>query len=44
MPGPQITDDVINETIKRVADTWQTCDASEAFFARRTPDWTVDGL
>lgn len=44
MLGPQITDEVINETIKRLADTWETRDASEgieAFFARRKPDWTV---
>lgn len=40
--GPQIDDAVIDETITRLADTWETEDASEgiaAFLEKRKPRW-----
>jgi len=40
--GPSISDDVIEDTIRRLADTWETPEASEgiaAFFEKRKPDW-----
>lgn len=40
--GPQIDDAVIDETIKRLADTWETDDAKEgiaAFLEKRKPRW-----
>ncbi len=40
--GPIITDEVIDETIKRLADTWETPEANEgtsAFFEKRKPAW-----
>lgn len=42
--GPAISDAVINETIERLADTWETPEAQEgisAFFDKRKPDWVV---
>ncbi|MBY8974656.1 crotonase/enoyl-CoA hydratase family protein [Rhodobacteraceae bacterium NNCM2] len=42
--GPEISDEVIDMTIARLADTWETEDAREgvsAFFERRKPAWTV---
>jgi methylglutaconyl-CoA hydratase len=41
--GPVITDTVIDDTIRRLADTWETPDANEgtsAFFEKRKPAWT----
>ena len=41
--GPVITDAVIDDTIRRLADTWETPDANEgtsAFFEKRKPAWT----
>ncbi|CTQ56601.1 putative enoyl-CoA hydratase echA8 [Roseibium album] len=41
--GPAITDEIIEETIQRLADTWETAEAKEgisAFFEKRKPDWT----
>lgn len=41
--GPAITDDIIEDTIKRLADTWETPEAREgisAFFEKRKPDWS----
>ncbi|PVB61526.1 crotonase/enoyl-CoA hydratase family protein [Labrenzia sp. 011] len=40
--GPAITDDVIEDTIRRLADTWETQEAREgisAFLEKRKPDW-----
>ena len=40
--GPDITDEVIEDTIRRLADTWETPAAREgisAFFEKRKPDW-----
>lgn len=40
--GPAITDAVIEDTIRRLADTWETPAAREgisAFFEKRKPDW-----
>ena len=40
--GPAITDEVIEDTIRRLADTWETPAAREgisAFFEKRKPDW-----
>ena len=40
--GPRIDEALIDETIERLADTWQTEEAREgieAFFARRKPPW-----
>ena len=40
--GPAITEQVIEETIHRLADTWETAEAREgvgAFFEKRKPDW-----
>ena len=42
--GPPITDEVIDMTIERLADTWETEDALEgvsAFFERRKPRWAA---
>jgi len=42
--GPKIDDAVIDETIKRLADTWETEDAKEgiaAFLEKRKPRWMV---
>ncbi|MES0812926.1 crotonase/enoyl-CoA hydratase family protein [Roseibium sp. SCPC15] len=42
--GPAITDEIIEDTIRRLADTWETPEAQEgisAFFDKRKPDWTV---
>ncbi|MEM9633306.1 MAG: crotonase/enoyl-CoA hydratase family protein [Pseudomonadota bacterium] len=42
--GPAITDAIIEDTIRRLADTWETPEAQEgisAFFDKRKPDWTV---
>jgi len=42
--GPAITDDIIDDTIRRLADTWETPEAHEgisAFFEKRKPNWTV---
>ncbi len=44
MLGTPIGDDVIAETAKRLADTWETPEAREgvgAFFERRKPGWAV---
>ncbi|WP_306149626.1 MULTISPECIES: crotonase/enoyl-CoA hydratase family protein [unclassified Roseibium] len=41
--GPAITEAVIDDTIRRLADTWETPDANEgtsAFFEKRKPAWT----
>ena len=40
--GPQITDAVIEDTIGRLADTWESGDADEgitAFLEKRAPAW-----
>ncbi len=40
--GPAITEDIIDDTIRRLADTWETPEAEEgiaAFFGKRSPDW-----
>ncbi|MCV0427322.1 MAG: crotonase/enoyl-CoA hydratase family protein [Roseibium sp.] len=42
--GPDITDEVIEDTIRRLADTWETPEAQEgisAFFEKRKPGWVV---
>ncbi|WP_422378508.1 crotonase/enoyl-CoA hydratase family protein [Roseibium sp.] len=42
--GTPITDAVIDDTIRRLADTWETPEAREgisAFFEKRKPDWVV---
>lgn len=42
--GPTITDDVIDETIRRLAETWETPEAHEgisAFFDKRKPNWVT---
>jgi methylglutaconyl-CoA hydratase len=42
--GPAITDEIVEDTIRRLADTWETPEAQEgisAFFDKRKPDWTV---
>ncbi|MEO9773179.1 crotonase/enoyl-CoA hydratase family protein [Roseibium sp.] len=42
--GPAITDTVIDDSIRRLADTWETAEAREgiaAFFDKRKPDWVV---
>lgn len=42
--GPQIDDTVIEDTIRRLADTWETDEAAEgiaAFLAKRAPVWTT---
>ncbi len=42
--GPVISDDVIDDTIRRLADTWETPEAHEgisAFFDKRKPDWVA---
>ncbi len=43
--GPVIDDAVIEETVARLADTWETPDARDgiaAFFERRRPVWAAD--
>ncbi|TYC53451.1 crotonase/enoyl-CoA hydratase family protein [Rhodobacterales bacterium] len=43
--GPATTDDIIEDTIRRLADTWETPEAAEgiaAFFEKRKPEW-VEG-
>lgn len=40
--GPKISDWVIDDTIRRLADTWETPEAKEgigAFFDKRKPNW-----
>ncbi|MBN9673988.1 crotonase/enoyl-CoA hydratase family protein [Roseibium aggregatum] len=40
--GPTISADVIEDTIRRLADTWETPEANEgiaAFFEKRKPNW-----
>jgi methylglutaconyl-CoA hydratase len=40
--GPVIDDEVIEDTIARLADVWETEEAAhgiEAFFAKRPPRW-----
>ena len=40
--GPRIDEEVIQDTIRRLADTWETPDAQEgiaAFFDKRKPVW-----
>ena len=42
--GPQIDATVIEDTIRRLADTWETDEAAEgiaAFLAKRAPVWTT---
>lgn len=42
--GPDISDAVIDDTIRRLADTWETPEAREgigAFFDKRKPDWVA---
>ncbi len=42
--GTAITEEIIEDTIRRLADTWETPDAREgisAFFEKRKPAWTV---
>ncbi len=42
--GPAITQDIVEDTIRRLADSWETPDAREgisAFFEKRKPAWTV---
>lgn len=42
--GTPITDAVIDDTIRRLADTWETPEAREgisAFFDKRKPDWVA---
>lgn len=42
--GQAITDAVIDDTIRRLADTWETPEAQEgisAFFEKRKPAWTA---
>ncbi|WP_428641202.1 crotonase/enoyl-CoA hydratase family protein [Roseibium sp.] len=42
--GMAITEEIIEDTIRRLADTWETPDAREgisAFFEKRKPAWTV---
>ncbi|MGG7567563.1 crotonase/enoyl-CoA hydratase family protein [Rhodovulum sp. DZ06] len=42
--GPRIDEDLIADTVRRLANTWETRDAQEgiaAFFDKRKPDWTV---
>lgn len=44
--GPAITDEIIDMTVERLADTWETGDALEgvtAFFERRKPRWAEPG-
>ena len=40
--GPDISEAVIDDTIRRLADTWETPEAKEgigAFFEKRKPNW-----
>ncbi|WP_299818883.1 crotonase/enoyl-CoA hydratase family protein [uncultured Roseibium sp.] len=42
--GPAITDEIIEDTIRRLADTWETPEAREgisAFLEKRKPDWVA---
>ena len=42
--GPVIDDDVIEDTIRRLADTWETPEAQQgiaAFFEKRPPPWAI---
>ncbi|EFO33463.1 enoyl-CoA hydratase [Roseibium sp. TrichSKD4] len=42
--GPIISDDVIDDTIQQLADTWETPEAHEgisAFFDKRKPNWVA---
>lgn len=42
--GPTITYDIIEDTIRRLADTWETLEAHEgisAFFEKRKPNWAA---
>lgn len=42
--GPAITPDIIEDTIQRLADVWETPEAREgisAFFEKRKPTWVV---
>ncbi|WP_298963692.1 crotonase/enoyl-CoA hydratase family protein [uncultured Roseibium sp.] len=42
--GPDISQTVIEDTVRRLADTWETKEAREgisAFFEKRKPSWTV---
>ncbi|WP_417687813.1 crotonase/enoyl-CoA hydratase family protein [Roseibium sp.] len=44
--GPDISDAVVEDTIRRLADTWETPEAREgigAFFDKRKPDWVLKG-
>jgi methylglutaconyl-CoA hydratase len=41
--GPNVSEAVIDDTIRRLADTWETPEAQEgigAFFDKRKPNWT----
>ncbi|MBO6758251.1 MAG: crotonase/enoyl-CoA hydratase family protein [Roseibium sp.] len=43
--GPVISDAVIEDTVRRLADTWETAEAHEgvsAFFEKRKPAWATD--
>jgi methylglutaconyl-CoA hydratase len=40
--GPAITDEIVEDTIQRLADAWETAEAKEgisAFFEKRKPNW-----
>lgn len=42
--GPAITEEIVEDTIRRLADTWETPEASEgisAFFDKRKPSWVT---
>ncbi|MEJ8475775.1 crotonase/enoyl-CoA hydratase family protein [Roseibium algae] len=42
--GPVISEDVIEDTVNRLADTWETPEAQEgisAFFNKRKPSWVI---
>lgn len=42
--GPSITDAVIEDTARRLAESWETPEGREgvaAFFEKRKPDWTI---
>ncbi|WP_417670226.1 crotonase/enoyl-CoA hydratase family protein [Roseibium sp.] len=44
--GPDISEQTIEDTIRRLADTWETPEAREgigAFFEKRKPEWSVRG-
>lgn len=43
--GPAITDEIVEGTVLRLADTWETAEAREgvsAFFEKRPPDWKIN--